>query len=306
MRKLFFNFLFAIAGVAIFMTSPVFADQELSPSEIRQIESSLRSVFQTQQRHVNSSLISVGNDLDRFLFGPAITGRLLKFFNKRVRPGETEDKELLWKHFKEEVLTKEDFDILIDDLIEIHFRVFGKARLEANREFVMFGLDGVSEISYDDVKEQLRESVDKIWNVEYGKMREIVGSSTEQVFEAKSYKKNDIYVAGSALGIEAIGGIVAATGWCPPCSAVAIGASIAVAGGWFVYQNFVMAEAVEDQISTAQQQFMKKMTERLEALSDKTKAPFRSSSDVAMKRLFDAIREMIVTAYPQLSKENLQ
>ena len=195
---------------------------------------------------------------------------------------------------------------MIDDLIEIHFRVFGKARLEANREFVMFGLDGVSEISYDDVKEQLREAIDKIWNVEYGKMRKIVETSTSQVFEAKSYEKNDIYVAGSAIGIEAIGGIATATGWCPPCSVVAIGASIAVVGGWFVYQNFVIAETVEDQMSTAQQQFMKSMAERLKSLSDKTKAQFRSSSDIAMKRLFDAIREMIVTAYPQLSKENLQ
>lgn len=306
MKKFFFNFSIFIVCAIIFTTSPLFAAEELSQNEIRQIESELRSVFQLQQSYVESSLISVGNDLDQFLFGPAITGRLLKFFNNRMKPGEITDNELLWKHFKEEVLTKEDFDKLIDDLIEIHFRVFEKARRESNRNLVMFGLDGISEITYDDVKEQLREAVDKIWNVEYGKMREIIESSTAQVLEANSHKKTDTYVVGSTIGLEVVGGIVTATGWCPPCLGIATGASIAVIGAWFIYQNFVIAETAEAQMSTAQQQFMKSMTERLKSLSDQTKAQFRSSSDIAMKRLFDAIREMIVTAYPQLSKENLQ
>jgi len=304
MKKIFKMVIGVLA--LVLMAGQVFSAEQLSPPEIRQIESELRGVFQLQQSYVNSSLISVGNDLDQFLFGPAITGRLLKFFNNRIQPGEIMDKELLWKHFKEEVLTKEDFDKLIDDLVEIHFRVFEKARRETNRKFVMFGLDGISEISYDDVKQQLKESVDKIWNVEYGKMRQIVESSTTQVLEVNSHKKTDTYVIGSTIGLEAIGGIVATTGWCPPCLGIATGASIAVMGAWFIYEHFVIKETVEAQMSTAQQQFMKSMTETLKSLSDQTKAQFRSSSDIAMKRLFDAIREMIVTAYPQLSKENLQ
>jgi hypothetical protein len=304
MKKIFKMVIGVLA--VVLMAGQVFSAEQLSPPEIRQIESELRSVFQLQQSYVNSSLISVGNDLDQFLFGPAITGRLLKFFNNRIQPGEIKDNELLWKHFKEEVLTKEDFDKLIDDLVEIHFRVFEKARRETNRKFVMFGLDGISEISYDDVKQQLKESIDKIWNVEYEKMRQIVESSTTQVLEVNSYKKIDTYVDGSTMGLVVVGEIVATTGWCPPCFAIATGASIAVIVGWFIYQNFVIAETAEAQMSTAQQQFMKSMTETLKSLSDQTKAQFRSSSDIAMKRLFDAIREMIVTAYPQLSKENLQ
>ncbi len=278
----------------VLMAGQVFSAEQLSPPEIRQIESKIRQDFQLQTAYVNSSLIGIGNDLDNFLFGPQTTANLLEFFNKRIKPGNISDQETLWLHFKEEVLSKEKFDQFVDSLIEIHFRVFDKARREVNRDLTMFGLEGVKEINYEDIKRKLKQDISKIWDKEAAKMQEILDPTSQQVYDANWYKKADNYVDISCLA--------AAFLWNPIVDAVAL----AVFGGWTIYKYAVAEANAEESMETAEQQFMRKMTERLQSLSDQTKKEFKKASDDAEKTLFDEIRRMVVDAYPQLSKENLQ
>ncbi|GEM_PF-3284132 len=281
----------------VLMAGQVFSAEQLSPPEIRQIESKIRQDFQLQTAYVNSSLIGIGNDLDNFLFGPQTTANLAEFFNKRIKPGNISDQETLWLHFKEEVLSKEKFDQFVDSLIEIHFRVFDKARREVNRDLTTFGLEGVKEINYEDIKRKLKQDVSKIWDTEAAKMREILDPTSQQVYDANWYKKAGKYVEGSYLAAD-----IAAFLWNPIVGAV----GLAIFGGWTIYKYAVAEANAEESMETAQQQFMRKMTERLQSLSEQTKKEFKKASDKAEKTLFDAIRQMVVDAYPQLSKENLQ
>ncbi|MGE0084415.1 MAG: hypothetical protein AB7S75_08335 [Desulfococcaceae bacterium] len=274
----------ALIAVGLFAV-PLYAKQELSANEIKQIEGKIRQDFQQQQAYVNSSLLKIGNELDQFLFGPETTGRLLQFFNKKIKPGNITDKELLWKEFKNDVINKERFDQFIDELIEVHFRVFDKARGEVNRDLVMYGLDGVSEVNYDAIKKQLKEAIDKIWNMEEAKIREFIEGTAKHVYEANWYKDIDLYVDFASL--IPIAGIV-------------------IWGGWNMFKYFTIKESSENLLVTGEQQFMKDMTKTLESLSEKTKEEFRIASELAVNRLFGAIRDMVVTAYPQISRENLQ
>ncbi len=289
--------MFIVALTVVLMAGQAFSAEELSSPEIRQIESKIRQDFQLQRAYVKSSLIGIGNDLDNFLFGPQTTANLSNFFVKRIKPGNVTDQEILWLHFKEEVLNKEKFDIFVDELIEMHFRVFDKARKDVNRDLILFGLEGVQKINYEDIKRKLKQEIDKIWDIEAGKMRELLDPTSQQVYEANGYIKTGKYFEGLYVAAD-----IAAFFWNPIVSIV----GAAVFGGWTIYKYAVAEAEASELMETAQQQFMRKMTKHLESLSAQTKKQFKAASDVARKRLFDAIRQMIVDAYPQLSKENLQ
>lgn len=289
--------MFIVALTVMLIAGQAFSAEKLSSAEIRQIESKIRQDFQLQRAYVNSSLIEIGNDLDIFLFGAQTTDNLSEFFNKRIKPGNITDQETLWLHFKEEVLNKEKFDQFVDDLIEIHFRIFGKARREINRDLVMFGLDGVEEINYEDIKRKLKQEIDKIWDMEARKMQEILDPTSQQIYEANWYKKAGKYFEGLYVAAD-----IAAFLLNPVVSIV--GAT--VFAGWTIYKYTVAEAQATESMETAQQQFIRKMRKRLESLSAQTKKQFKIASDEAGKRLFDAIRDMVADAYPQLSKENLK
>lgn len=273
---------------------------KLSQNQIIQIESRMRDVFKHQRASVNSSLIYIGGDLDQFLFGPATTGRLLKFFDQRIRKSEIKDSEEMWKLFKQEVLTKEAFDRVIDELIEVHFRSYTKARKEANRELMMYGLDGISAVNYEDIKTQIKFEVNKLWNLEEGKMREIISKTKKDADDANIHKTIDASIYVTATIVEAIALKL------PPYNLIAGAAIAAIVTAWVIYEYCIAKGEAETKMFTAQQKYMKDMEERLHILSNNTKGQFRLASDIATDRLFEAIRHEITQAYPQLRKENLR
>lgn len=274
---------------------------KLSQNEIIQIESRIRDIFQHQRASVNSSLISIGGDLDQFLFGPATTGRLLKFYNHRIRTSEIKDSEEMWKLFKKEVLTREEFDRIIDESIEIHFRSYTRARKEANREIMMYGLEGISPINYEDLKKLIKAEANKLWYMEGDKIREILITAQKDVKDATSYKSKESYVEGATIALMGASLLIP-----PPYNFIADGAALAILAAWYIYENYYARDMSETIISTAQQKYMKDMEVRLQVLSNNTKEQFRLASVIASDRLFEAIRREITQAYPQLRKENLQ
>ena len=141
-----------------------FAGETLTNMEKNRMESKLRNVFQLQKKSVANSLVLIEKDLDNFLFGPGMNDKLLRYFNKWVRPAKSENDQL-WKAFQKEVINKERFMSFVDDLVEIHFRVYDKLRRDTNREFVAMNLAGIPEIEYSEAKNQPKDDVAKIWQI---------------------------------------------------------------------------------------------------------------------------------------------
>lgn len=299
------NYFYSLVQVIVLCLSfPLFAEaSDLSEKEVRQIEAKIRQNFGQQRRSVENSLERVGKDLDAFLFGPEVSNNLLVFYNQQIKPGNKSQEEL-WELFKEQVLNKKRFDAFIDELIETHFRVFDKARREVNRDLIGYGLDGVGEQNYKDIKSKLKEDIDRIWNVQAEKMRGVLNENVSGAVEANRYRRQDDNINYFAVGSDVVGAVIGIN--CPPCAIVLNIVSAAVFGGWHVFKTFVLEIDSGKLIETGQQQFVRKMQKHMQILSEKIQNQFRSASEVATERLFDAIRQMVVEAYPQIRLEELR
>jgi len=284
-----------------------FSGEILTNIEKNRIESKLRNVFKLQKKSVANSLMMVEKDLENFLFGPGTSDRLLRYFNKWVRPAES-DNEQLWKAFQKEVINKDQFISFVDDLVEIHFRVYDRLRRDTNREFVVMNLSGIPEIEYSESKRQLKSAVAKIWQMNEKELREIIYKSAGEVKDVNKIKDKELYVMAASIAME-VGagafGLAAASAVCPICSPVLLGASVAIVVGWFIYQEVIKGEEFEAEMATAQQRFMINMEKQLENVAKETKEEFRASSDLAYRKLVDTITAIITEYYPQIQKENL-
>lgn len=282
----------------------VFSETTLSNNQASRLEAKLRHVFHLQKKNVDNSLLLIERDIEKFLFGPGTSDKLLRYFNKWVKPGK-HGQEKLWDEFKEEVLNKDDFLRFAEGLIEIHFRVFEKIRRETNREFVAIDLEGIPSIEYTEVKKQLNEAISQIWDMNEKDLYNIISKSSTEVKDITKLKQMDLYVTGLVVAMEAGVLALAGSGVCPPCLPVLTAAAIVVTVGWFIYHGIINERNVENEMITAQQKFMKNMRKQLKIISEKTKEEFRASSDKTYQNLIDVISTMINKYYPQIKKENL-
>ena len=304
MDKLSTKFFIAALILTFIFPYSAFAGETLTNIEKNRIESKLRNVFKLQKKSVSNSLVLIENDLDSFLFGPGMSDKLLRYFNKWVRPAESEHDQL-WKAFQKEVINKDRFMSFVDDLIEIHFRVYDRLRRDTNREFVAMNLVGIPEIEYAEAKSQLKEAVAKIWQMNENQLREILNTSADEVNDINSIKDQEIYVMGASIAMEVGAAALTGSAICPICSPVLIGASVAIVVGWFIYQEVIMGEEFEAEMATAQQRFMMNMEKQLEIIAEEAKNEFRASSELAYRKLVDTMTSIIKEYYPQIQKENL-
>jgi hypothetical protein len=312
MKLKFIHPLFVLMILSLIFPSWVFSSQSLPNTQITQIEDRLRHVFQLQNRNINNHLLRTYQSLDNFLFGPGINDKLLRYFNKHVKPGKFDD-EVLWEKFRKEVLNKKEFMQFVEEMTEIHLRVYEKIRHETNREFVAMEIEGIPFINFENERQKLREQISEIWDLEESELREIISSTAGVTKDLNTLEHIDLYVMGTSVALEVLG--TTAMAWeslafigsaaCPPCGPILIGASIAIMIGWFIYKDVIKGRQLKEEMSTAQQRFMINMTKTLEQISSSSKDAFQEFSDKTYEKLIDIIITLVIKTHPQIRRENL-
>lgn len=304
MKHKFIPILIGILILSLSFPSWVFSSQALSDNQLSKIEDRLRHVFQLQEKNVNNHLHSTYQSLDNFLFGPGINDKLLRYFNKHIKPGKL-DEEVLWEKFRNEVLNKKDFLQFVDEMAEIQLRAYEKIRHETNREFSAMDIEGIPIIDFEKEKQKLMTEVSNIWNIEESALKDIISSTAGTTKDLASLERADIYVMGAAIATEIGSMLFVGSTACPPCSPVLLVASIAIMIGWYVYKDVINGRQLKAEMNTVQQRFMVYINKKLKQISAQTRVAFQEFSDKTYEILIKTAIDLIIKNHPQIRKGNL-
>lgn len=174
-------------------------------------------------------------------------------------------------------------------------------RRNVNREFIMFGLDGVPAVDVQESEKALKKAINDISNSDFNQLKKVLKETSFQANEIKRIQKRKSLIETVSVILD-LAGIVSLY-WCPPCTGVLFVAAVIVSVSWMVYEKFVYAGPTD--FDDGQIKFLKNVRAILEKISSKTKDEFQDASDNMLGSLFKEFADLIEQHYPAIRREQL-